>query len=80
MERKNYRPVAILSPISKVLEKIIFEEIYSYFTNNKLFHPSLHGYRKHRSTQTALLQMFNRWVQAAMNGPLQGMSVFFYPK
>ena len=65
LERKNYRPVAILSPISKVLEKIVYEEIYSYFSNNKLFHPNLHGYWKHRSTQTALLQMYNRWVQAA---------------
>lgn len=38
LERKNYRPVALLSPLSKVLEKIIFEEIYSYFNQNLLFH------------------------------------------
>ena len=68
LERKNYRPVAILSPLSKVLEKIIYEEIYGYFTKNKLFHPNLHGYRKHRSTQTALLQMYNKWVQSASDG------------
>ena len=73
LERKNYRPVAILSPLSKVIEKIMYEEIYSYFTNNKLFHPNLHGYRKHRSTQTALLQMYNRWVQAASDGQLSGV-------
>ena len=73
LERKNYRPVAILSPLSKVLEKIIYEEIYSYFTMNKIFHPSLHGYRKHRSTQTALLQMYNQWVQAASDGHLCGV-------
>ena len=54
LEKKNYRPVAILSPVSKVIEKIVFDEIYTYFTNNKLFHPSLHGYRKHKSTQAAL--------------------------
>ena len=53
LDRKNYRPVAILSPLSKVLEKIVYEEIYGYFNNNLLFHPSLHGYCK--STQTALL-------------------------
>ena len=72
LERKNYRPVAILSPLSKVLEKIMYEEIYSYFTRNKLFHPNLHGYRKNRSTQTALLQMYNKWVQAASDGQLSG--------
>ena len=65
LERKNYRPVAILSPLSKVLEKFVYEELYSYFTENKIFHPNIHGYRKNRSTQTALLQMYDRWVQAA---------------
>ena len=73
LERKNYRPVAILSPLSKVLEKIAYEEIYNYFTNNKLFHPNLHGYRKNRSTQTALLQMYNKWVQAASDGQLSAV-------
>ena len=68
LERKNYRPVAILSPLSKVLEKIVYEQIYSYFSNNELFHPNLHGYRKNLSTQTALLQMYDRWVRAAAGG------------
>ena len=73
LERKNYRPVAILSPLSKVIEKIIYEKIYNYFSRNKLFHPNLHGYRKHRSTQTALLQMYNKWVQAASDSQLSGV-------
>ena len=68
LERKNYRPVAILSPLSKVLEKIFFEELYTYFYDQRLFHPSLHGYRKHRSTQSALLQLYDRWVRAASWG------------
>ena len=29
LDRKNYRPVAILSPISKVLEKIVYEQMYN---------------------------------------------------
>ena len=73
LERKNYRPVSILSPISKVLEKIIYEQIYSYFTRNALFHPNLHGYRSNRSTQTALLQMYDRWVRASHEGKLSGV-------
>ena len=68
LEMKNYRPLAILSPLSKVLEKIIYEQLYEYFTANKIFHPNLHGYRKNRSTQTALVQMYDRWVQAAAKG------------
>ena len=72
LEMKNYRPVAILSPLSKVLEKIIYEQLYEYFTANKIFHPNLHGYRKNRSTQTALVQMYDRWVQAAAKGQVSG--------
>ena len=33
----------------------------------------LHGYRKHRSTQTALLQMYNKGVQAASDGQLSAV-------
>ena len=72
LEMKNYRPVAILSPISKVLEKIIYEQMYEYFTRSQIFHKSLHGYRHNRSTQTALLQMYHRWVQAANAGCISG--------
>ena len=65
LEPKNYRPVAILSPLSKILEKIAYQQIYDYFSLNKLFHPNLHGYQKNRSTQTALLQLYDRWIKAA---------------
>ena len=73
LEPKNYRPVAILSPLSKVLEKVIYKQMYDYFTNNLIFHPSLHGYRQHRSTQTALLQLYDRWVRAAAAGQVSGV-------
>ena len=72
LERKNYRPVAILSPLSKILEKVVYEQLYSYFTRNQLLHPNLHGYRKNRSTLTALLQMYEHWVQAAHDGQVSG--------
>ena len=69
---KNYRPVAILSPFSKILEKVAYEQLYNYFSLNKIFHPDLHGYRQHRSTQTALMTMYDRWVKAAAAGQVSG--------
>ena len=71
-EQQNYRPVAILSPLSKVLEKIVYEDIYKHFTKNKLFDPHLHGFRGNRSTQTALITMYDRWVKAASLGQVSG--------
>ena len=50
----------------------MYEQMYSYFTANKILHPNLHGYRTNRSTQTALLQMYDHWVQAASNGQVSG--------
>ena len=73
LERKNYRPVAILSPLSKILEKIVYEQMFQYFSTNKIFHPNLHGYRQNRSTQTALLAMYDKWVRAASMGQVSGV-------
>ena len=72
LECQNYRPVAILSPLSKVLEKIVYQQIYDHFTNNKIFDQNLHGYRDNRSTQTALITMYDRWVRAASLGQISG--------
>ena len=69
--------MAILSPLGKVLEKIVYEQIYSHFSNNKIFHPNLHGYRGNRSTQTALLQMYDRWVEAAAAGQVSGVVLVY---
>ena len=73
LKPENYRPVAILSPLSKILEKILYEHIYDYFNKNKLFHSSLHGYIGGRSTMTALLTMYDKWVKAASKGQFSGV-------
>ena len=73
LKPENYRPVAILSPLSKILEKVVYEQIYHYFSKNKIFHPALHGYRGGRSTTTALLTMYDKWVKASSKGQLSGV-------
>ena len=73
LDRKNYRPVSILSPLSKILERAIYNQIYQYFSKRQIFHPNLMGYRKNRSTLTAVLQMFDRWVRGASEGKVSGV-------
>ena len=65
--------MAILPPLGKILEKVIFEQLHNYFDRNKIFHPNLHGYRQNRSTQTALIQMYDKWVRAAHNSKVTGV-------
>ena len=43
LDPKNYRPVAIVPFISKILERAIFNQISSYLENKKLFHPNHHA-------------------------------------
>ena len=51
----SYRPIALLSPLAKILEKIILKHI----TNNIQLPEHQHGFREHRSTTTALHQINN---------------------
>ena len=61
---KNYRPVSLLPVFSKVLERCIFLQMVRYLEENNLLHPSHHGFRAKHSTSTALIQMFDSWIEA----------------
>ena len=61
---KNYRPVSLLPVLSKVLERCIFIQIIDYLEENHLLHPSHHGFRSKHSTASALIQMFDTWIEA----------------
>ena len=61
---KNYRPVAIVPILSKVLERVIFNQLSTYLEINNLIHPNHHAYRKNHNTTTALVQMYDGWLKA----------------
>ena len=61
---KNYRPVALLPVLSKIMERVVFEQMISYLEENKILHPSHHGFRSKHSTCTALLEMQELWLDA----------------
>ena len=73
LEKKNYRPVSILSPVSKVLERVVFDQLYHYFSRNRLLHPNSMGFRKNRSTLTSVLQMYDKWIHGALNGEISAV-------
>ena len=59
LEPKNYRPVAIVPVLSKVLERAMFQQLVMYMDNNNFFNPNHHAYRSFHSTTTAMLQMYD---------------------
>ena len=56
----NYRPISILSTISRVFEKLVYEQIYNYLTKNNLLDSRQSGLRSLHSTVTALLDLTNQ--------------------
>lgn len=54
----NYRPVSNLSFISKLLEKVVLEQLTSYLSVNDLLNKHQAGYRVGHSCETLLLGMF----------------------
>jgi hypothetical protein len=56
----NYRPISLLPALSKIFEKVIFNQTYEYFTQEKLFYESQYGFRNKHSTEYAALEIVDR--------------------
>jgi hypothetical protein len=56
---KNYRPVSNLSFLSKVLERLVCEQLHAYLQEHNMLPHYQSAYRKHHSVETALLRVQN---------------------
>ena len=59
----NYRPISLLSSISKIFERVAFHQLYDYLTSNGLLYESQYGFRKYHSTELAALEFTDRITQ-----------------
>ena len=60
----NYRPISLLPAISKIFEKLIYNEIVYYFISNELFHSAQYGFRKNHSTELACVELTDRIIKS----------------
>ena len=74
--KSSYRPVSQLMSLSKVLEKIVFNQLSEYLEENKLIHPNHHGGRRGHNTATAMAQMYDQWVEEVKEGKMVGLMMF----
>ena len=58
---ENYRPISILPAISKIMERLLYDQIYQYLSDNSLLSEHQFGFRKSHSTASALLDSTNSW-------------------
>jgi len=63
--KQNYRPVALLSVFSKLLEKSVYNRLRAFIEGNGVLSEVQHNFRKMKSTETAL-QTFIQSTQEAI--------------
>jgi hypothetical protein len=56
----NYRPISILPAISKVFEKVIFNQLHEHFISENLYYHNQYGFRANHSTEYATLELIDR--------------------
>ena len=65
LERGNYRPLSILSSISKIYDRTYYNQLYSFF--HELFDNMLSAYRPKYGCQHVLIKLIEDWKQALEN-------------
>ena len=69
----NYRPISVIPVVSKVFEKIVYDQLYQYLNDNQLLSSCQSGFRSLHSTLTALLEATNSWSVNIDNGFQNGV-------
>ena len=62
----NYRPISLLSPLSKIYELVVFEQLLLYMEDNELFYNDQFGFRpvilQNLHQYDLLIHWSNRWT------------------
>ena len=62
MSPASYRPIAVLPALSKVLERIIYNQLSAHLEEHHLLPQEQHGFRKSRSITTAMASAIHSWA------------------
>jgi len=67
-ETSNYRPISLLSLLSKLIERHLHSLITEHFTEARQLSNNQWGFQAGKSTTTALLSVVNEWYQMLEHG------------
>ena len=59
----NYRLISVIPTVAKIFEKVVYEQLFSYFNDNNPLTSSQSGFRSFHSTLTALTEATNSFVK-----------------
>ena len=71
---KDYRPISVLSVLSKVYERVILNQLWSFIKTQNLYSINQSGFRKGHSTNTLLLKLRDD-IRMAMNRSEVALSI-----
>jgi hypothetical protein len=63
-DTNNYRPVSLLSCVSKILERVVFKHLYNYLRDNGLLSPNQSGFQQGDSTVNQLSYLYHTFCEA----------------
>ena len=69
----NYRPISLLSVLSKLLEKHVHIYLNDYLEKRQLLHPFQSGFRRKYSCNIALARLTNSWLTAMNKSEVSGV-------
>ena len=64
----SYRPISLLSAVSKVLEKIVHKYLFNFFRDNNVITPFQSGFVPGDSTVNQLIDIYNTFCKALDEG------------
>ena len=73
LEPTNFRPISLLPLISKVLEKVIHEQMQTFLTYNNILYCYQSGFRNLHSTDTCLSYPNNNILKGIDCGLMTGL-------
>jgi hypothetical protein len=65
---KNYRPVSLLNYTSKIIERIVVDQLNDYIFNNNLGNPRQSAYKKFHGVETTLLALQSELLEVLDRG------------
>ena len=71
---QNYRSIAILSVLSKIIEKAVTSRFLKYLIDHGKLSPNQFGFRPNHSCEIALLCMVDEWSRRVDKGELNGVA------
>ena len=71
----NYRPISVLSCFSKILERIMYNRLYQYLTENKILYHKQFGFQTGHSTEHAIVQLVDQILESFEHNKY-GLGVF----